>query len=146
MSNLEFRILDESSIKDILPLAQQLNEKISVENLEERQSKMFQFDNYICFGLYENETLVGISSGWITIKFYSGKQLEVDNFVIDNAKRSNGLGKQFVKFIEEWAVVNECRTLELNSYVGNTRSHIFYERHGYFPLGYHFQKHMVLPS
>ncbi|MBK7465456.1 MAG: GNAT family N-acetyltransferase [Saprospiraceae bacterium] len=54
---------------------------------------MFPMPTYYCFGLYHENKLIGLSSSWITIRFYSGKQLEVDNVVIDKIYQSKGLGK-----------------------------------------------------
>ena len=41
---------------------------------------------------------------------------------------------------ENWAKENDCKTIELNSYVQNSKSHKFYYNLGYAILGFHFQK------
>ena len=84
----------------------------------------------------------GISSAWTTVRLYSGKQLEVDNVVIDSSQQSKGLGKLFFEFIENWAKKNEYKTIELNTYVQNSKSHKFYYNLGYSILGFHFWKHI----
>jgi len=104
---------------------------------------MFQLENYHCFGFYDGEKLVGLSSGWITVRLYSGKQLEVDNVIIHTDERSKGYGKVFLRLLEDWAITNDCQTIELNTYVGNSRSHKFYFNEGYTILGFHFQKHLI---
>ena len=102
--------------------------------------EMFKIENYRCFGIYENEKLLGVSSGWITVRLYSGKQLEVDNVIINPAIQSNGIGAKFIKLIEDWAKEKDCMTVELNTYTQNSRSHKFYLNQGYRILGFHFQK------
>jgi GNAT superfamily N-acetyltransferase len=136
------KILKQENLEQIVKLTRQLNPNMPISELESRQSKMFEFENYKCFGLFENDKLVGISSGWITVRLYSEKQLEIDNVIIDNTIQSKGYGKIFMNEIESWAKINNCKTLELNTYVENDRSHKFYFNQGFHILGFHFQKHL----
>lgn len=141
MSNkLSFEILTNTNIREIAILGQQLNPKLTLEQFHKYLNEMFAFPTYTCFGLYLEEKLIGISSGWTTVRFYSGKQLEVDNVVIDDSLQSNGYGKQFFDFIENWAIKNDFQTVELNTYVQNSKSHKFYFNLGYSILGFHFWK------
>ena len=139
---LTFEILTVENIAEISVLGQQLNPKMTLEQIQNLLNEMFTLPTYRCFGLFLNKKLVGISSGWITVRFYSGKQLEVDNVIIDNSLQSNGFGKQFFDFIENWAKENSCETIELNTYVQNSKSHKFYFNLGYSILGFHFWKHI----
>ena len=134
---------EELTIKDsaaILPLAHKLRPAADPAQLSEYLTEMFELPTFHCFGLRENGKLVAVSFGWITIRFYSGKQLEVDNVIVDPDLRSQGVGKTFFGFIQEWAVRYGCHTIELNTYVQNSRSHKFYYNEGYSILGFHFQK------
>ena len=140
MQNIQFKKLTVSSIKEIAPFGKLLNPDKPIEEIENSLSEIFKFDNYHCFGLYQDGELVGISGGWITVRIYSGKQLEIDHFVIDETIRSGGLGKLFVTHIENWAIKNGCKTVELNAYVQSDRAHKFYFQNGYKVLGFHFQK------
>lgn len=134
------RKLAKSELQEILSLAMQLNPTISEEVLKQRQLEMFKIDNYYCFGFYHENKLVGISSGWLTVRLYSGKQLEIDNVIMDSSLQSKGLGSQFLNELESWSIENGCETIELNTYVQNSRSHKFYFNKGYKILGFHFQK------
>ncbi len=140
--HLTFQLLTKKNISEIAILGQQLNPKLTVEEVENYQKEMFELSTYNCFGIFVDDKLVGISSGWITIRFYSGKQLEVDNVIIDRNIQSKGYGKKFFEFIEAWAKRNGCKTIELNTYVQNSRSHKFYHNSGYSILGFHFWKHI----
>lgn len=140
MKENSVKILDKEYISQILYLTKQLNPTIVISEIENRQLQMFEFVNYKCFGLFENDKLIGVSSGWITVRLYSGKQLEIDNFIIDSTIQSKGFGKLFINEIESWAKANNCKTVELNTYVQNDRSHKFYFNQGFRILGFHFQK------
>ena len=141
-NNLSFKLLKNDSINQISILGQKLNPKLTLEKVKEYQKEMFNFQNYRCFGLFLDDKLIGISSGWITVRLYSGKQLEVDNVIIDNNLQSKGYGKKLFEFIEKWAKENSCKTIELNTYVQNSKSHKFYYNLGYSILGFHFWKHI----
>jgi GNAT superfamily N-acetyltransferase len=134
------KILKLENLAEIVRLTRQLNPDIDITELEKRQSEMFGLDTYTCFGLFEKGILIGVSSGWITVRLYSGKQLEVDNVIIDSTIQSKGYGKLFMDEIESWAKTNHCKTVELNTYVQNGRSHKFYFKQGFEILGFHFQK------
>ena len=95
--DLSFRELNESDIETILVLGKSLNPHKTKEELQIYLMEMFQFSNYYCFGLFVDNKMIGISSGWLTVRFYSGRQLEIDNVIIDNNARSGGFGKSLVK-------------------------------------------------
>lgn len=142
MKNISVKIVNKENLSEILNLTKQLNPTISIATLEHRQIRMFEFNNYKCFGLFEDDTLIGVASGWVTVRLYSDKQLEIDNFIIDNSVQSKGFGKLFLSEIESWAKSHNCKTVELNTYVQNSRSHKFYFNQGYSVLGFHFQKYL----
>lgn len=140
MNSLNFKLLNEDYISEIVKLGQQLNPNMQITELVKYQNEMFKYPTYQCFGLFLDNQLIGISSGWITVRYYSGKQLEVDNVIIDQRIQSKGYGKKFFEWIEEWALQNQCKSIELNTYVQNARSHKFYFNLGYSILGFHFCK------
>ncbi len=137
---MKLHILDKSSIDEIVSLTKQLNPNTEINTLKKRHAEMFTFQSYRCFGLFDNNTLIAVSSGWITVKLYSGKQLEIDNVIVDSSIQSKGYGKVFLNKIENWAKEEGCETIELNAYSQNNRAHKFYFKHGYEILGFHFQK------
>lgn len=137
---VRFQILNPSEMDLIVPFVKDLNPELELQSIEQNQKEMFDIANYRCFGLFEFDNLIGICSGWITVRHYSGKQMEIDNVIITQAHRSKGYGKQFIEFIEQWSRDKGCHTIELNTYVTNTRSHKFYYDLGFKILGFHFFK------
>jgi GNAT superfamily N-acetyltransferase len=136
----------ELSLKDknkILELAREVNTEVPMNELLNRLEEMFDYSNYYCFGLFLESRLIAISSGWLTTRFYSGKQLEIDNIIVSVAHRSKGYGEKFLAYIEAWAVQKGCLSVELNTYVQNAKSHKFYFNQRYSILGYHFQKKVI---
>ena len=137
---MKFEELTPDHLEQIILLASEVNQDISDDDLRSRLAEMFGYDSYTCFGLFVDSELVGISSGWLTTRFYSGKQLEIDNVIVGKEFRSSGYGSEFIGYIEAWALKEGCLTVELNTYVVNSKSHKFYFNQDYNILGYHFQK------
>lgn len=125
---------------EILALTSEVNCGLSHVELNNRLEDMLSCPSYICFGLLCSDELVGISNGWLTTRFYCGRQLELDNVIVASEYRGKGYGKILLAEIESWARANRCRTVELNTYVTNSGSHKFYFDQGYRILGFHFQK------
>lgn len=140
MPHYHFSFLGPEHLELILPYAQHLNPEKEEAELRSIQKDMFSYATYHCFGIWEEDELLGISSAWTSTKFYSGKQLEVDNYVIDESQRSKGLGQKLMDHISQWARDNHYQTIELNAYVHNHRGHRFYINQGFDILGYHFLK------
>lgn len=136
----EFRELDRRDSEIIIPLANKLHPTMDAAVFGAYLAEMFDLPAYHCFGLFQDGRLVAFTNGWITVRFYSGKQLEVDNVIVDQDQRSKGVGKYFFARIQEWATEHGCKTIELNTFVQNSKSHKFYYNEGYVILGFHFQK------
>jgi GNAT superfamily N-acetyltransferase len=139
-SSLEFREMTAGDIDVIVPLANKLHPQLDSATVRAYLAEMFSYATYHCFGLWQQGALVAMSNGWITVRIYSGKQLEVDNVIVDPDLRSQGVGKYFFKHIDQWADEHGCKTIELNTFVANSKSHKFYFNEGYKILGFHFQK------
>ncbi|MCX8473461.1 MAG: GNAT family N-acetyltransferase [Sediminibacterium sp.] len=137
---IQVRILSKLDVFEISNLGLQLNPDKSFEEIKQYSELMFEMENYICFGLVKNNQIIGISSGWTTIRFYSGKQLEIDNVVISKEHQSKKYGNYMLSFIESWAKERAYKYIELNTLVQNTKSHKFYYNFGFEILGYHFVK------
>jgi len=137
---LEFRVMTAASLDLIAPLANKLHPHLALATVRASMAEMFQFPTYYCFCVFQAGRPIALSNGWITVRIYSGKQLEVDNVIVDPDLRSQGVGKFFFVHIQDWAVQNDCKTIELNTFVQNSKSHKFYFNEGYKILGFHFQK------
>jgi GNAT superfamily N-acetyltransferase len=138
--DLEFRVLTAADLDIVAPLANKLHPHLDLAVVRGHMEEMFRFPTYYCFCLFQSGRPVAISNGWITVRIYSGKQLEVDNVIVDPDLRSQGIGKFFFTHIQDWALQNGCKTIELNTFVQNSKSHKFYFNEGYAILGFHFQK------
>ncbi len=135
-----FRIIENDNINSIIPLVQKLNDNKQSEAILKQRFAEMVTQNYECAGIFDGEKLIGISGMWFCTRHYSGKSIEVDHVYIDESYREKGLGKQFFKWIYDYAKQRGYKSVELNTYVQNYPSHKFYYNEGFEILGYHFFK------
>ncbi len=138
----QFRIISNEDFDQIIPLVYQLNDKeVSEELLKTRFNEM-KSQNYECAGVFDGENLIGVSGLWFCTRHYTGKSVELDHVYIKPEHRGNGLGKQFMGWIDNYVKERGCNSMELNTYVQNYPSHKFYYNEGYEIWGYHFFKNI----
>lgn len=131
-----------TTVEQMLPywqLITQLTATLTQENYKQYLTEMVPH-NYYQVVAYHGETCAGISGYWMATKLYSGKYLEIDNFVVDSNYRNAGVGKQMVDWLETEARANDCRIMMLDAYVENFKAHRFYYREGFIARGYHYLK------
>ncbi|HLT42263.1 MAG TPA: GNAT family N-acetyltransferase [Sphingobacteriaceae bacterium] len=139
---ISVRIIDAKEIFTILPLLQKLGNYLVPEaTLKERLLEMTQ-QNYECLGVYRTNVLIGICGLWFQTRHYAGRSIEMDHLIIDDAYRSNGIGKIIVDFVTDYAKKKLCNWIELNSYVNNFSSHKFFYKQGFVAKGFHFIKEL----
>ena len=135
-----FKIINKKDINSIIPLVQELTDnKILDSVLENRFAEMIT-QNYECAVVYKEDELVGVCGLWYCTRHYSGKSVELDHVFINEKYRNQGLGKEFMDWIDTYVMVKGCESVELNTYVQNYPSHKFYYNQGFEILGYHFFK------
>ena len=137
-----YKIIEKSNINSIIPLVQKLNNNKQSETILKKRFAEMITQNYECAGIFDRKQLIGISGLWFCTRHYSGKSVEVDHVYIDDDYRGKGLGKQFFKWIYDYAKQRGYESVELNTYVQNYPSHKFYYNEGFEILGYHFFKQL----
>jgi GNAT superfamily N-acetyltransferase len=139
-SGISFRKL--SKLEEMLPhfsLIKQLTSSLTYDEYEEMLQQMIPH-NYFQLAAYETGNCIAVSGYWIGTKLYSGKYLEIDNFVVDEQYRSAGIGKLMVDRLCEEAKASNCRVVMLDAYVENFKAHHFYYREGFIARGFHYLK------
>ena len=96
--------------------------------------------NYTQVAVFENQECIGITGCWFGIKLWSGKYLEIDNFIVHPEHRSKGVGKLLTDFVNQKALDLGCTNIVLDAYTNNFQAHRFYYNQGYGPKGFHFVK------
>lgn len=126
-------------MRQYLDLMQQLYPNLTLEKYQTYLSDMIP-NNYSQIAVFDGEKCVGITGCWSSTKLWSGKYLEIDNFVVDLENRSNGIGKMLTDYIEQKALALGCTNIVLDAFTTNFAAHRFYYNQGYGPKGFHFVK------
>jgi GNAT superfamily N-acetyltransferase len=134
------KITDLEKMLGFFPLLQQLNPKLTSLQYETSLKAMLAQGNYFQIVVYDGEVPIGLTGVWIGTKIWSGKYLEVDNFVVDEKYRRHGVGKLLIEWCEEYARDQNCCMIGLDSYVFADQAHRFYFRLGYKIEGFHMTK------
>ncbi|UPZ16793.1 GNAT family N-acetyltransferase [Flavobacterium humidisoli] len=112
---------------------------ISLEKYQSFLSEMVPH-NYTQIAIFEDEICLGLTGCWSATKLWTGKYLEIDNFVVNPDHRSKGIGKLLTDYIEKKAIELNCSSIVLDAFTGNFGAHRFYYNQGYAPKGFHFVK------
>ncbi|PCJ62666.1 MAG: GNAT family N-acetyltransferase [Planctomycetota bacterium] len=140
-SHVNFQDIPNDTMQIILPLIQQLNPDTSQETLAHRLSEM-QSLNYHTLGAFNEEKLIGIASYWFGTRFWCGKYVDIDNVIIEESYRGQGIAENMINQIEVIAKKSDCEISILDSYTSNHKSNRFYHKMKYHVEGFHFVKYM----
>ncbi|WP_242926198.1 GNAT family N-acetyltransferase [Pontibacter vulgaris] len=139
---MSIRIEEITGLENMLlqyHLILQLNPSMAESRYRELLQQMLP-NGYRMVGAFIGNSCVGLSGFWVSAKLYSGKYLEVDNFVVDEAYRSEGIGKLLSDWMHTEAQRLNCDTIMLDAYVTNSAAHKFYFREGFHIKSLHFYK------
>ncbi|WP_181306762.1 GNAT family N-acetyltransferase [Rufibacter sp. XAAS-G3-1] len=141
-THLQIREITElTEMLQQFPLIQYLNPHMESSRYETLLRLMLP-QQYRMVGVFDGPACVGLSGYWLGTKLYSGKYLEIDNFVVDEQYRSQGIGKLLLDWLTAEAAKHQCETMMLDAYVVNHAAHKFYLREGFVIKGFHFLKRL----
>ena len=124
---------------DQIEMMRHLYPNFTVEKYEGYLKEMIPH-NYKQLAVFENDICVAITGFWTGFKLWSGKYIEIDNFIVHPEHRSKGLGKIMTDYIDKKAKEEDCTMIVLDAFTGNFTAHRFYYNQGYVPKGFHFLK------
>lgn len=142
MSNFEIReLMTAEEMMISYPLMAQLNEGFTRIQFEEYLPDMLNH-GYRMIAVFDNEKCIAVTGMWFITKVYTGKYVEVDNYIVDENYRSKGIGRLMLNWVLDEAKKLNCKVAMLDAYVHNHAGHKFYFREGFVIKGYHFIKQL----
>lgn len=139
---MALQILEITTIEEMLAQIETIRFLYPNITLEKYKSFLLEMipHNYTQIAVFENNECLGITGCWSATKLWTGRYLEIDNFVVNPEHRSKGIGKMLTDYIEKKAIELECSSIVLDAFTGNFGAHRFYYNQGYAPRGFHFVK------
>jgi GNAT superfamily N-acetyltransferase len=114
------------------------------EEMTERLETLLPNEAYACFVACINDQVIGIIGLTKGIYFEkNGCYARISALVVSEEFRGNGIGKQLVRYGEEWAKEQGATAILLNSGKQRTDTHEFYRSLDYDDTGLRFIKVML---
>lgn len=132
LTSLEEMLAQHETIKFLYP-------NMTIERYEVFLKDMIT-KNYKLVAIFKNDVCVGMTGFWFGTKLWTGKYIEIDNFIVHPEYRKKGIGKIISEIIDNKAKELSCTCIVLDAFTGNFPAHRFYYNLGYVPRGFHFIK------
>jgi GNAT superfamily N-acetyltransferase len=138
----QLKTIEITAIPEMLAQIETMQHLYPNLTLEKYESYLQQMvpHNYKQLAVFEDDTCVGITGFWTAMKLWTGKYIEIDNFIVHPDHRSKGIGKVMTDYIDLKARAEGCTAIVLDAFTGNFTAHRFYYNQGYVPKGFHFLK------
>jgi GNAT superfamily N-acetyltransferase len=96
--------------------------------------------SYKQVAVFDGNDCLGLTGYWFGTKLWTGKYIEIDNFIVHPNFQKKGIGKLISNYIDDKATELSCTCIVLDAFTGNFSAHRFYYNQGYAPKGFHFIK------
>lgn len=141
MADIVIRPLGSADLAEASKLLVTLNPETPPLVVEERlQTILAEHPHYRIVGAFSGSAMAGVAGAWLATKIWCGLYLEIDNLVVGESHRSEGIGTLLIQDLEAFGRQRDCKVLVLDSYTANHPSHRLYHRLGFEIWGFHFVK------
>jgi GNAT superfamily N-acetyltransferase len=118
----------------------QLRPELSEDAFVQRVTEAMRENRYSLFVLITDDNAVAAIGVRIITDLCWGRNLYVDDLVVDASQRRKGLGKRLMAFAELEAARKQCDFVRLACGLNRTDAHCFYNAIGYKASSYQFVK------
>ena len=139
MPKITLRELTHAEFPAIFPLISTLNPSLKQAEFKRRLKEMLP-KGYRVIAAFEGPRIVGLSGFWVNMKFWCGRQLDIDNFIVLPEYRSKNIGQKLITWLEKAAHEMKADLIVLDTYSSAHLAHRFYFRNGFTMTGYHMTK------
>ena len=120
-------------------IIQFLYPNLSIKRYEDYLQEMVPH-NYQQVAIFDNNSCIGLTGFWTATKIWTGKYLEIDNFIVHPNHRKKGIAQQLCQEVDKQAAKVNANCIVLDAFTGNFAAHKVYYNQGYEPRGFHFVK------
>lgn len=117
-----------SDASELARLTTQLGYPASEEAIRTRLMRMIDSpDDCVLVAEDSNGKLAGWIHGFLSQLLESDYRVEIGGLLVDETRRRNGIGRQLVKAVDDWAVERGVAELSVRCREERAESHKFYE-------------------
>lgn len=138
-TQITLRELEPAELPALFPLIALLSPWVSKATFAKRLKAM-QPLGYRAVGVFAGKKLIGASGFWIRTRFWCGRELDIDNFIVHPDQRGQKIGEALVQWLEQKAIEEKCELIVLDTYADSFLAHRFYQRAGFASTGFHYTK------
>jgi len=132
-------ILTRTEIASTQGVLKQIYENLEEENFVENIQEMM-LQGYKMAGVFENKTCIGVVGIRIIHKLQFGKIIEIEDFMIDRAKRGIGVGKMLLRWVDWQAMQFNCNSIIGSLLTKRQESQKIFAREKFILEGFLFKK------
>lgn len=115
-----------------------LRPHLSLSDFKTMASRMAKTEGYRLITADLEGRVVGVAGFRRFEMLYCGKILSIDDLVVDEAKRSAGVGSALLVWLTAEALRVGCAQIHLDSGLQRLEAHRFYDREGFTRTAYQF--------
>jgi GNAT superfamily N-acetyltransferase len=137
VSNTKGEITEVQLFNEAEPIHQQLRPQIP--DYQRRMREVLASGAEMAVAIVEGK-VAGVAVFRILEKTFSGREIYCDDLVTDEARRSTGVGRALMQYMEGVGRERDCNTFALDSGCQRRQAHKFYFREGMAISSFRFDK------
>ena len=144
MSQLKIRKIILEDFDKVYELMNILYEgKLKYDRFKDIYKLKLQDQNSYYIVAIEEDNIVGVLTSELQEKLHRERlQLFIEDLIVEELKRNNGIGKALIENAVNYAKDNNCEVVELTSYKDNVKAHKFYENNGFINHSIKFKMYL----
>lgn len=124
----------------LVQIYEDLNRETYVEDILNMMQRGYKMAGVFQDADVENGRCVGVVGVRVIRKLHYGKAIEIEDFMIDRAKRGIGVGKMLMRWVEWQAAVFGCKNIVGNLETKRLESQRIFSREKFVLDGFFFRK------
>lgn len=117
--------------------------KLKYDRFKNIYKLKLQEENSYYIVAVEDDNVVGVLTSELQEKLHRERlQLFIEDLIVEESKRNNGIGKALIENAINYAKDNNCEVVELTSYKNNIKAHKFYENNGFINHSIKFKMYL----
>lgn len=138
-----FTVKDRNDLERCFPVMKELRPHLSFEEYIAIYDESHSADGYQIVAIEGEGQILAVMGYRFLSDYVRGKHVYVDDLVSTEKARSQGLGAELLRFAENIAESNGCKSLRLCTGIENERGVKFYDRNGWTKRAFAYTKKLA---